>query len=330
MKKRITYLIVLVSLLSSCSDWLDVSPVTEIREQELFNTESGYKDALTGVYIKLGMTNLYGKTVSMYVPEMITRNWTVPTESKDPTGYYLSLFDYSNSNVESELDAMWSNMYNAIAQINNIIENIEDTNIRFLNGNKDMIAGECYGLRAFLHLDLLRLYGPVPGSVNESNCIPYSLDFTTDLSKLRSLDYNTVISLIEEDLDRAEKLLSEDPLVQTVNTKDSPSSSHEISLADNWQYYRQIRFNYFAVLGAKARFYYWTGDKAKSLEYAKKVIEGTDKSGNTIFALTDENYFSVNEIGRAHVGTTVTLRKLVCRLLLENKKQEEIRYRKYI
>ena len=67
MKKRITYLIVLVSLLSSCSDWLDVSPVTEIREQELFHSESGFKDALTGVYIKLGMTNLYGKTVSLYV-----------------------------------------------------------------------------------------------------------------------------------------------------------------------------------------------------------------------------------------------------------------------
>lgn len=35
--------------LSSCSEWLDVKPKSEIKEDELFKTEQGFKDAMTGI-----------------------------------------------------------------------------------------------------------------------------------------------------------------------------------------------------------------------------------------------------------------------------------------
>ena len=42
--------IVLLALtLSACNSWLDVQPRSQVEDTELFETESGYKEALAGV-----------------------------------------------------------------------------------------------------------------------------------------------------------------------------------------------------------------------------------------------------------------------------------------
>lgn len=51
------YTIIFVSCLaaisfSSCSDWLDVRPADEIKEEYLFETGNGYRTALNGIYRK--------------------------------------------------------------------------------------------------------------------------------------------------------------------------------------------------------------------------------------------------------------------------------------
>ena len=52
MMKKIHYIyMVLVAVaLASCNDWLDVQPHSQIEDSELFSSESGYKEALAGVY----------------------------------------------------------------------------------------------------------------------------------------------------------------------------------------------------------------------------------------------------------------------------------------
>ena len=55
----------------SCSDWLDVSPKTSIPTDKQFESESGFKDALTGIYLKLGTTTLYaGDLTYAYLDEL--------------------------------------------------------------------------------------------------------------------------------------------------------------------------------------------------------------------------------------------------------------------
>ena len=51
MKHLLIYMAALVGLtgITSCSDWLDVSPRTEIKADDNFESEQGFKDALTGV-----------------------------------------------------------------------------------------------------------------------------------------------------------------------------------------------------------------------------------------------------------------------------------------
>lgn len=286
--------LICLTTLTGCSDWLDVSPKTEIRETTLFSDEEGFKDAVSGVYILLGQTSLYGLQASMYVPEFLAHTWTIPTESTDATAYYLSQADYSNSNVEDCIDDLWSNFYNAIAQINNILENLEGSDVNFTEGQREMIKGEMLGLRAFLHLDLLRLFGPVPDEASETElCIPYVTEMTTDVALLKSQTYKEVKAAILADLDEAESLLfSSDPYVSNSAAGDDGDDS-PVDLSEN-EIYRQLHFNYWAVLGTKARYYYWTGDDEKAADYALKVIEATDDYGEKIFTLCDEAYYTAH------------------------------------
>ena len=173
MKKTIYSIMLLIGsafALTSCSDWLDVSPKTEVREGELFSTEAGYRNAMSGVYILLGQKPLYGVQASMYVPEFLAHTWTTPSESTDASAFYLAKNDYTNSNVESTLDDLWSNYYNAIAQINNILTNLQSSSVAFTGNQRQIMEGELYGLRAFLHLDLLRFFGPVPSQIGSASC----------------------------------------------------------------------------------------------------------------------------------------------------------------
>ena len=300
--KKIIYsmalLLCAVSSLTSCSDWLDVSPKTEVREDDLFSSETGYRNAMAGVYILLGQKPLYGVQASMFVPEFLAHTWTTPSESTNAAAYYLAKNDYTNSNVETTLGNLWENYYNAIAQINNILTNLQGSSVHFSGKSREMIEGELYGLRAFLHLDLLRFYGPVPETANGSDlCIPYVKELTTDVAKLKSESYDAVKADILADLDHAESILAtSDPIVETKASADNPNRSDdaddaEVDLTEN-EIYRQLHFNYWAVVGAKARYYYWIGDKAKAAEYAKKVIEAKDKAGKQVFSLCDEAYFT--------------------------------------
>ena len=63
-------------VLASCSDWLDVGSSTQIRGDELLKTESGYLDALTGIYINMSSSSMYGKNMTSYVVDMLAQPYT--------------------------------------------------------------------------------------------------------------------------------------------------------------------------------------------------------------------------------------------------------------
>jgi len=56
-------------------------------------------------------------------------------------------------------------------------------------------------LRAFLHFDLLRLYGPSPAVGKEHKAIPYMEEFTNIAS--RRLTVNQVLEKVAADLNKA-------------------------------------------------------------------------------------------------------------------------------
>ena len=298
--KKINYIIgtaIALIVLNSCSDWLDVTPRSQIKESVVYESEDGFKKSLLGVYILIANEGLYGKTTTMYLPELLAWHWTIPVSSDNKMNRWAN-YDYSNTNVEGMIAALWIKYYNAIAQLNSLLQHLDNSTIQFEYNNDALIKGEALGLRAFLHLDLLRYFGPVPlNSAPDAFAIPYVTEMTKNPEKLISIPYSAVLQNIESDLDAAEKLLETvDPILFNSNNalNGYPGSSTNLP-NDNFQLSRQARFNYYACLGAKARFYQWIGDKEKASEYARKVIEATNNDRSPKFPLATEETYSAGD-----------------------------------
>ena len=59
-------LFLLLALCSACNDWLDVNPRSQIKGEELYKSEDGFKKALNGVYINIAKEGLYGRQTTSY------------------------------------------------------------------------------------------------------------------------------------------------------------------------------------------------------------------------------------------------------------------------
>lgn len=245
---------------TSCEKWFDVDPRIEIKESDIFSDESGYFDALIGVYSIMGRRALYGDELTMGSIDAIPQIYYIGYNSAHPL-YYISTFDYQNTRVRPTIDAMWSNMYEAIVNINNLLAHIDNADpAMFESNNYNLIKGEALGLRAYLHFDLLRLFGPSFMMDKDRKCIPY----VTTVSK-QNTPYSSPEEVVKhcfEDLNEAATLLVDDPVINTISNEDNI-----------YRMNRTTRMNLYAVQALCARIYHYAGDKANALRYANMLID---------------------------------------------------------
>ncbi|MCK9628897.1 MAG: RagB/SusD family nutrient uptake outer membrane protein [Bacteroidales bacterium] len=292
MKKIYFILITLLLSLSSCNKWLDIQPELEMRKNVIFKNENGFKDVLMGSYIRMGTPSLYGLNTTMALPELMAQHWTPVSAT---ISAYLSNFDFTQTESKNMLETIWLQYYQTILNLNSILEDIDNKQGIFSNGNYELIKGEALGLRAFLHFELLRYFGSTPSKIVASDkAIPYVKSVTKDPNKLVSLTYTEVLENILSDLNAAEKLLEADPILTYSNAVlNSPATMAGVDLtkphpADDFHYFRQSRFNYYAVKATKARYYLWLGDKPAALENALAVITAANSDATKKFTLGDE------------------------------------------
>lgn len=277
---------ILVALcISSCTDWLDVEPKTNIREGRLFGNEQGFKEALTGAYILSSNPVLYGKELSYGFLDQLAQRYVNPVnvdlqlDVTKPTFYDFSL---SSRTTVRYTNSIWSESYNVIANLNNLIENVETNGERITTpGLRDIIHGEALGLRAFLHFDLLRMFGPIYKSNSSDKAIPYRTKFDREIKKL--LPASEVVELILADLKKAESLLANDPMDISY---DRPSAG---LTQDPFLYRRSKRMNKFAVKALMARVYLYKGDLNEAKAKATEVINAEDSKGKRIFEFVTDN-----------------------------------------
>lgn len=200
--KRIIYYILSSCLLltTGCSNWLDVKPSNRVEQEEMFSTEDGFKNSLTGVYINLKSGSLYGQTLTMELNEYLAQHWK--TNASETPGY-ISAYDYENSSVQSMIDQVYTDFYNTIVNINNLLDFVDNGVLS--EDMYNLIKGEALGLRAFCHLDLLRLYGPIPGKQTDKKILSYAGEVSR-----QNMPVNTwaeYVAFLEQDLNEAEALL---------------------------------------------------------------------------------------------------------------------------
>jgi hypothetical protein len=286
------YLLIVALFAPGCSDWLDIRPQLEIGEEEMFATEWGFQDVLIGAYTNIAAQSLYGQTATVIVPELLAQHWVVA--SSDVTYDNIRHFKLDEQSIGTTLSNMWMQYYLTIANLNSLLAAIDSRASLFVDGNYELIKGEALGLRAFLHFDLLRFWGDSPKDVNgDEITIPYMKVMTKDPNLLRSVPYDEVLWHLENDLDSAEFFLQNDPIRHyppSVLNKPGVESQNGIIPPENtFHYYRQNRFNLYAVKATKARYYSWRGEKTRALQYAKEVIEAVDlATSQSIFTLANE------------------------------------------
>lgn len=269
----------LAAVLTGCSNWLDVQPYDQISEEALSRTEEGFQKMLNGIYIDLNDEALYGKTLTVEMVEIMGGVYEIGSDVL-VWGNYPDLKNYNYGTIywRDRLDKTWDKAYALILNCNKLLTNIEGKQELFTGDNYNIIRGEALALRAMLHFDMLRLFGPVYSVNSEATSIPY---YTVEtLAPEPLLAASKVIENILADLQEARILLNNDP-VRTLGTRMySPEDG-----SSNFLYYRSLRLNYFAVTGLAARVSLYAGQKTEARTYAREVIQAVD---NGIFPFVDQ------------------------------------------
>lgn len=271
--------IVFAILISSCKDWLDVTPPSQIREEDQFNSVEGFQQALIGCYIAMTDEMLYGRALSWSTIELMAGQFEPLQPSTYGNDYNISIYNYKSTTAIKYIDGIWSKGYNVIANVNNALKYI-DLNKKMLdNVNYSIIKGELLAIRAFMHFDLMRLYGYGNIDARTDIAAKVAIPYVTVLGKdmTQQLSYAQTINLIIKDLEDAIELLEIDPV-----TQNQPASFYSEINIDGFYNNRQHRFNYYAVNLLLARVYMWEGSSAsisKALQLANLVIANAESRG---------------------------------------------------
>lgn len=278
--------LMVTATLASCSDWLDVSPKSQIKEEDHFSREGGYKDQLTGVYTAMSQQSMYGLNMGIGFVEVLSHSYDIDVNG---SWRYANEFDYKNSDVEGIISTIWSQTYKCIANLNILIRNIDQANPNSFSGNNyALYRGEAYGLRGFLHLDLMRLFACAPSMDNNAKGVPYVTEYSTNVVGQQTV--GETMKLVISDLEKARESLSSDSLV-------AGTIRYSFNAA------RVPYFNYYAATLTLARAYLWAGDMQNALKYANEIIESVEvTSTNRPFSWV--HYSSMQSSNRNEIDFT--------------------------
>lgn len=275
MNTRIIYLIALCfvgSFVCSCNKWLDVEPNSQIKSSELFKTESGFKEALAGVYTLMTAEKLYGKELQYGMIGVLSHEWSSFPEPYNGEAEY----NYESSIVQGRMNDIWNGLYQGISNANNLLNEIDTKKAIFTGDNYSIIKGEALALRAFLHFELVRLFGASYLVDSNKPAIPYVTQYSAKQTPQSTV--KETYGLIRQDLEAAKELLKVDPIFTGRSVTEFDDNGYLIN--------RQLHLNYYAVEALLARVFYNTGEYDKARTAANAVISSEKFTYSTQSNLT--------------------------------------------
>lgn len=277
--RQIIYLAVVPLMFFSCGNWLDITPKGQVEADDLLKNEKGYNSALDGVYYKLSSNTLYGRDLTYGMMDVLAKYWNL--SGKNLSVYYRQfLYNYEDKTSRDRFDAIWERMYQAIGQTNLIIASFDQ------NRNKikysELIEGEAYALRAFMHMELAAMYGPVIKTEADldKKCISYRTQFDNVALKFESV--RSILTKAKEDLAKAMELLINDPILTNGRYGDGNTSVLDYHAVLQ---HRGARMNYFAAKALTMRAELALLNKSEAFAIAKELIDIFN--GNQLFSLTN-------------------------------------------
>ncbi len=254
----------LVLTLGSCQSFLESRDKGQVLEEKLFVNQEGVEEAMYGLYFELGTGNLWGAHHPILM-DCMAQYFTLGNYSKENAGGFeeVMLHHHESQRSRELFGAMWESSYKVISDINKIIENLDNwdrTPLRYMN----LYRGECLGLRAFMHFELLRMYGSP--DLNKRG-IPYVRNYgmwVTPFSKTGEC-YDEILA----DLKEAHELLKDDEEYLTYPRQ-------KVDAYSGFTQCRELHMNLYAVKAALARVYYTRNqgnDLDSALMYARQIVD---------------------------------------------------------
>ena len=262
--KNLFLLFTILLGLNSCNSWLDVQPYDRVAEDVVFESVKGFENALNGIYIELNTNSLYGQYLSCEMIEIMAQRYSV--NKSNAFNYDLMLHKYTEQGCKARFASIWKDAYSLIANINLLLKNCESHRNVLTDEYYNLLKGECYALRAFLHFDIFRLFGPVYDLDVMTVNLPYYKEFSLD--KRPSCKPDEFMNCVIEDLHRADSLLQDDPVLQ-----EGTDMVHDNAFVS----YRKYRLNKYGVQLLLARAELYRGNKEAALVAARKVIDAQEQ-----------------------------------------------------
>lgn len=266
--------------LTSCSDWLELYPSDEIKEEYLFSSGDGFRTAMNGIYRKMSTFDLYGSNLTWGIIDAWGQSYYMNTSSDNGGGKAMkkiAAFQFKNSDLTPTTDAMWNAAWNVVANCNNLAQQAAVADSMIFYGRereRQMVLGEAIGVRASVQFDLLRIYAPAPVRMNFKDdgrtFIPYVDTYPSYVNDHQTVTY--CLDKIIADLKEAQRILQkvdkDSKMAADWRFSESTGSTEVLFL-----YLRGYRLNYYAVTAILARVYLYAGKNAEAYAEAKKIID---------------------------------------------------------
>ncbi len=155
---KIIAIITLVFTVPSCNDYLDLSPISEETSANAYKNASQVESALIGAYESFQSSDYYVWDNILFQDVRADNHYA---GGDNPEIFSIDYLTVSTTN--SKVYGSWSNLYNAIAKANTVIERAKEvTDIKMTEERRNQIIGEAYFLRAFHYYNLVKNWGGVP------------------------------------------------------------------------------------------------------------------------------------------------------------------------
>lgn len=278
-------LAIILCTMTSCEDWLDVRPKSQVKEEDFFEKEDGFRNAMLGVYTIMASTELYGGETTMALLDVLAQQYSSVGSQYLPAIQY----DYQDENSKSRIDGIWRNAYNGVVNCNYILKNIKENGAQLPDSLRRLVQGEALTARAYLLFDIIRAYAPSYKSGKEKAVVPMVREVTN--SPVAPSTVASALDILVDDLKEARDLVKDiDPLgpAHATYTESKSYAADDYLVDDGFWLYRTSRFNYYGMTALLARICLYKEDMSAALQYAQEVIN----SGK--FALINDQTMSAD------------------------------------
>lgn len=160
--KRIISLFLVINF--SCSDQIDLTPVSDPSVTNFFRNEADIEVAVVGAYDALQLIGQYSWGYPFLTEVRSDNSWEF-----DPTGsggifYDIDIFNVNTGN--EVVESAWIDGYDGIQRVNIILNRIDD--IEMDASLKEVRIGEMKFLRGLTYFNLVRFFGDVPMVLTET------------------------------------------------------------------------------------------------------------------------------------------------------------------